>query len=143
MIIKYKSELTHIEQTKSVNCVSLGEYSRIVREGFRWTFSPITHPQNVIPRAKIESNPRVENDKLTCEGWSLSMFESQEKAINNFQNYFKSKPNIGKKIGTHLASGILEPTDGFCGPIGENGHFEFFELHDCDLSTKFNIISEL
>lgn len=143
MLTKYSTELNHIEETKSMQCISSDEYANTDREAFRWTFSDITHPQNFLPRAKIDTNPRMEKDKLKCEGWSLSMYDTEENAINNFQKYFGSKPNIGKLIGTHIAKGIVESSDGFCGKIAENGHFEFFESSSCDLSSKFQIIAEL
>jgi hypothetical protein len=143
MQVKYATELDHVEKTTSIQCISSDNYSNTDREAYRWTFSDITDPRNFLPRAKIDTNPRLEKDKLKCEGWSLSLYDTEQNAIDNFQKYFGSKPNIGKIIGTHIAKGMIESSDGFCGEVAKNGHFEFFEMQGCDLSSKFQIIAEL
>ena len=143
MTNKYFSEIKIVEGAKGVECVPSDKYIRTIREAYRWTFSEISHPQNFLPRALIKNNPRIEKSKMNCEGWSLSFYDTEENAINKFNYYLNFRPNIGKKLGTHLAKGILEQSDGYCGDVNQDGHFEFFESINCDLSTKFEIISEL
>ncbi len=143
MTNKYFSEIEKVEEAKGVECVPSDKYMRTIREAYRWTFSEISNPQNFLPRALINDNPRIEKSKMKCEGWSLSFYDTEENALNKFNSYRKNKPNIDKKLGTHLAKGILEESDGYCGKVNRDGHFEFFESINCDLSTKFEIISKL
>jgi len=42
-----------------------------------------------------------------------------------------------------VAHGVFTEKDGVIKAVDEQGHFGFYENENCDLGTKFRIISEL
>lgn len=115
------------------------------RIAFRWAFEDIKNEKNFLPRYLT---PAYDNDpKLDCVGYALSMFDMEQQAIKRLEVLSKGKQNIYKKLGTHLASGIILKGDGISGPSStyeiNQGHFSIFEYVETDFASSFKIVKKL
>lgn len=129
---KYKDEISSF----SCDLLDFTEYEN--RIAFRFVFEDINDERNFLPVYKLdETRPRS-----TCRGWALSFFESQEKAKDKMKEMSKNKPFISKKLGTHVAEGVLVKVDGVSCTSSEKGHFDHFEYVEIVLNHKFTIVSE-
>lgn len=143
-IYKYHYLISSLNITQPCPCQNSSELNI---EAFRWTHSKIDHQENFLP-AKIldeikQVPPRanVIDDYRKCTLCSISLFDSLENAKKKFNSF---NLNTRNKLGyTHIATGLLEITDGVGTPIESNGHFEFFEYSNTDLASKFAIISTI
>ena len=112
------------------------------RVAYRWTFNSIDNPKNFIPRYLF---PHYKDSlKEHCVGYALSMFDEQQQAEDKLNRLCTDKPQLYKKIGTHISSGKLLQTEGVSS-VGANdeGHFSFFEAKDTDLSSSFVIVKQV
>ena len=135
-MLKYYSEISLIENSNSSSCTSgLNEVSF---QSFRWVFED-DRDDNFLPRALID-NPKIIELKTQCNGWSLSLFDSEENAKNRLVEICKNKPNLYKRLGTHIAKGFLSKNDGLASEIDTKGHFELFEYKDVTLKSKFDVV---
>lgn len=141
---KYHHIIAELDITQPCPCQNSSELNI---EAYRWTHSEIDHSENFLP-AKIldiikKTPPRtnVVDDYRKCTMCSISLFNSLESALKKFKQF---TPSIKKKLGyTHVATGLLEITDGVGTPIEPSGHFEFFEYSNVNLASKFKIISSI
>jgi len=136
--IKYHLKIAAIEKAINGNCIG-ATYQEKDTDAYRWTFEDISDERNFRPRALDSQNPQQEKTAKKCTGWSLSFFDSQKNAIEKLNYYCADKPNFYKKLGTHVAKGKIEKTDGKSGDINTSGHFEHFEYKDVDFSKKFKV----
>jgi len=139
MDLKYKQYIDLYDECESKECIARR------RVAFRWTFESIKDKRNFLPRYLL---PAYENEpKESCVGYSLSMFDKADQAIDRLKKLSKGKNNIYKKLGTHLASGTIEETDGISGLSSINqinkGHFSIFEYVNADFSETFKIQEKL
>jgi hypothetical protein len=111
-------------------------------EAFRFVFDDINHPHNFLPALKIKPTRKFKNDQERCMAYGLSMFDSMEKAKDKYAKLEKSIPKIGKRIGTHIAKGLLEEADGVTTKADKRGHFTLYEFKGTDLKAKFHIVSK-
>jgi hypothetical protein len=81
--------------------------------------------------------------QTSCIGWSLSFFETQEKAKTRLLRLTKNKEFIFKKLGTHIAVGQLVKNDGISDSSNDLGHFSHFEYEGINLESKFTIIEQV
>lgn len=133
---KYNSELTNLP-----DCPPSVARSRKL-EAFRFVFNDINHPHNFLPVIKIQPKREFKNDKARCMAYGLSMFDSIEKAKDRYAKLQKKFPKIEKRIGTHIAKGLLEPADGVTTKADRTGHFTLYEFKGTNLKTKFHIVSK-
>lgn len=136
-MFKYNNEILGIQTRISDSCTSNCYPKDLI--AFRWVF-PDNRPDNFLPRALINHNGQ-ELTKNRCNGWSLSMFDTEENAINELNCVYTNRPNIFKKLGTHVAKGNINPDDGLVSPINAKGHFEFFEFENSNIEVKFVTIT--
>jgi hypothetical protein len=134
-MFKYKVELENI--STDLSCID-SSYVESERTAFRWVFEDINHTDNFLPRALIP-HPLQEHQKTQCNGWSLSFFQTLVEAENRLREICKDKEKAYKRLGTHIAIGDLEKTDGKSGNVGESGHFEHHEYVGTIFSSKFII----
>ena len=141
---KYHYIISSLDITQPCPCQNSSELNI---EAYRWTHSEINHAENFLPAKILDlikgTPPRanVIDDYGKCTLCSISLFNSLENALKKIKGF---SPSIRKKLGyTHVASGLLEITDGVGTPIEKSGHFEFFEYSNADLTSKFKIISTI
>ncbi|MEY5049980.1 MAG: hypothetical protein RLZZ175_3339 [Bacteroidota bacterium] len=135
----YKQDLELLESCppsdyKSYNC-----------ECFRWTFNNINDVRNFTSQAK--RNPRVLNSKKDfekCEYHALSFHDTLKNSIECFEFLCNNFTNIRKNIGTHIAKGILNKSDGLGqNIIDKNGHFNFHPFVNNNFKNNFTIYQKL
>lgn len=131
-LLKHQSKIDEIENCPPSNCVN----RRIV--SVRFTHAPLDNNSFL---TYYELGNDISRDP--CKGHALSFFDSQENARKHYEKLRRSIPLIGKKIGDHLAEGILEKNDGLTTGISHTGHFSFFEYKGCKLCSKFKIVVKL
>ncbi|PBQ34028.1 hypothetical protein CNR22_20345 [Sphingobacteriaceae bacterium] len=120
---KYKEQISTVEDAKKTPCVGK-DYSEMDCDTYRWTFEDINDERNFRPRVMDPSNPSREKIGKECGGWSLSLFTAEDFAVKELDRICHDKPNLYKKLGTHVAQGKIEKKHGICGDFNDNGHFE-------------------
>lgn len=109
------------------------------RKAFRWVFEDIAHPDNFDPKFKLD--PAFQ--RTTCLGWALSFFDSHESAKKRLTHLTTNRPQLFKKLGDHIAIGVIEALDGISNDPDNRGHFSHFEYENVVLYTKFNVIEKI
>jgi hypothetical protein len=140
MTLKYKNEIDQLNPDLT-GFIEIEE-----RISFRWVFEE-NDERNFAPVYKIDKK-RLEKDtqkgKANFRGWALSFYETQEQAKNELMYWTKDKPEVFKKLGTHIAKGKVIALDGLCEEkCDERGHFDHFEYIDIDFSAKFEIVEKV
>lgn len=100
---------------------------------FRVAFNPLDERSFV---------PRAANDATVahlCEGWGLSLWTTKDKVVKKFANVLKNHPQVGKRIGDHIAVGTLADTHGVMSPAAATGHVTVHEFADVTLSAVFKL----
>lgn len=136
--MKYQSDLCTIIDCPPQSCAN------IQRPAYRFVFNPICS-KSFIPQGK-KSPQRVNkaaNDTERCSLLGLSMFATEAKAISRYKYLKKMIRNIDKTIGTHLATGTIEPKHGLVTEPNGHGHYDLFEYKNIDLSSDFKIMLDL
>lgn len=136
--MKYKLQIDTIQAETKTNCT--GEtFLEEDRIAYRWTFDDINHPNNFVPRAKL-----VKGNENDCGGWALSFFTTEQLAIDRLNYFCSHKRHLYKKLGTHIAEGQIEKSDGVNGDFHpNNGHFSHFEYSGTDFSKKFSVKTKI
>lgn len=136
--MKYKNELVHLSDCPPKDDKYLYDIA------YRFVFSPITQ-DSFIPQG-IKSPSRISNannNEGKCSLLALSMFISEESAVQRFNQLMKNHKNIKKSLGTHLAKGFILATDGLQYKANSMGHFDFHECSNANLVSQFSIVKEL
>lgn len=113
-------------------------------QAFRFTYESIADERNFQP-VSIKQ-PKRFNDKSDlekCSGFGISLFQTEEFAINRYNKLKKTSPQIEKTIGSYLATGKINNNDGVITPINESGHFDLHESDICNLHDRFSIIKKI
>jgi hypothetical protein len=112
---------------------------------YRFVFEPLDSrsfiPQGIKSPSRI-SNPN-NNNHTKCSLFSLSMFISENDAVNRYEALKKICKNIDKSLGTHLAVGTLNVNDGLQYRANNDGHFDFHEHACTNLAPQFSIVKAL
>lgn len=132
MELKYKNEIIQF----GCNLTSFGE---VEIESFRWTFEDINDARNFEPIYVNDPKRKKEN----CLGFALSFFTTQQAGVNRHKELTLNRPNLYKKLGTHLACGTLDSNDGIASQPDEIKHFDFFTYEKVELSHKFTIVERI
>lgn len=132
MELKYKTEISKF------TC-DLSAFKEIEMESFRWTFEDINDTRNFEP-IYINDPKRKQED---CLGFALSFYTTKEAGIKKHKDLTLNRPNLFKKLGTHIASGTLKSTDGIAGKPDEIKHFDFFTYENVELKHKFTITESI
>lgn len=110
------------------------------RTCFRYVFIPM-NGESFIPVGK--KNPRRMHGKdseIVCSMLALSMFDTDKQARDRYKFIKKSISNIGKCLGTHLATGTLQDGDGLSTPSQVNGHFDFHPGKGLVVHSRFAVV---
>jgi len=119
----------------------------ITTDSYRFVFNDINHKNNFLP-ALIITPKRINSkifseDRMKCSGYALSLFNKLENAIKRYVKLQKSVRNIKKTIGDHIASGLIDKSDGYVTEPNKHGHFDLHEFDDVHLKNKFSVIYDL
>ncbi len=143
MSLKYQSEIDALGLTFCPDAV----VPETEIEAFRFSFNPIENELNFVPNVIFDRqrNSPFNYEKATAEKKCLrcgaSFYLNLESAINKWNNISE---RIRELLGyTHIANGKLDSNDGLMRVPDITGHFTFYELETANLTTKFNLISEL
>ena len=112
---------------------------------FRWVFEPIENPINFLPLS-LRDPPRIQlfNDKGKCDAWALSLYNTRAAAINRFKIIMNRNPQSFKTLGTHLAVGFIQETDGVNSEVSEEtGHISHHPYNTTDFAARFRILEKL
>src|SRR5688500_2395115 len=120
MRFKYHKEIAQFE------CDLLAYQQCEAKTAFRWVFEEIHDPRNFEPKFKLDQSFQ----RNTCIGWALSFFNTQENAKKRLLHITKDKEHLFKKLGTHIANGLLEKVDGVSNDPEKFGHFSHFEYEN-------------
>ncbi|EGQ8093377.1 TPA: hypothetical protein ACX3FU_004500 [Vibrio parahaemolyticus] len=136
--MKYQSDLSQIPSCPPGHC------TREERESFRFVFDPLDQ-KSFLPQGK--KNPqrvhKEEDNETKCSLLGLSMFTSETDARKHYKKLKKFVKNIDKTIGSHLATGTIQPHHGFISEPSKSGHFDLFESAGVDLTLDFQVMYEL
>ena len=137
-VLKYHTEL----KESTCTLTDFQEYAK--RTAYRWVFEDASDTRNFLPIYAIDSE-RLANDKaagkFSCTCWAISFFNSEIQAKEKFDRMLSKNPKIHKKLGTHIAKGYLNATDGISSECDDIGHFNHFEYEEAQLVPKFSIKS--
>lgn len=110
---------------------------------FRFFHADTSDERNYLPPAKLQPTRKWKDDEERCDGFGLSMFFSQVKAEVYFSELRQAVPNIGKRIGSHVATAQIVENDGLATPEDRAGHFSLFESSTCSLKERFTLVKAL
>jgi len=104
-------------------------------DSFRFVMEPMIASDfhSFIQLKKLPKQTETIHNK--CKRCGLSLFDSKQSAIDNYNN----NPYRSKLPYTHIAQGKILKTHGKCTPPNK-GHFTLFEYVDVDLMKEFSII---
>lgn len=136
-ILKYQSQVELIP-----DCPCNGEVPP--KNVFRWVNNEFLSPNDFTPTAMRNPNRHfILTDQNKCLDWGLSMYGSLEKAKEGYNSLTLA---IKRKLDVkYVAVGYLDEIDGIIHrslkPI--KNHFTFYQYEDQEISSKFEVISQL
>lgn len=135
---KYHDKIAHLRECPPETCVA----RRITL--FRFVYEDPTDSRNFRPPFEIKPRRALgAQGTACCSGYALSMFITDAMAEAFYKERVANHQNMQKTIGPHLATGIVDPSDGLAGEPRSDGHVEFHELHNSDVGRKFTIVRKL
>jgi hypothetical protein len=136
MPFKYQNFISLI-----ANCPPADYYPTQIK-AYRFVFSDPNHPDNFLPVLMMNPKRNFPDPNGQCLGYALSLFDSLENAQKRYGDMVKGRPALRKKLGSHIAAGIITPNDGLVSEVNSSGHFSLHQFAETDLKHKFQIISE-
>jgi len=130
MQLKYHTEIV------TCNDYNLENFKENSRIAYRWVFEDINNEANFLPPNIL--NPKPEFLKKQAY-WALSFFSNASSSITRYRKLTSNKKNLDRKLGTHIAKGILNISDGISNNHNKEGHFDFFEYENVYLNNNFAI----
>lgn len=115
---------------------------------YRFVFADSSHsryPNNYLPVALINPARRKigGTDNEVCASYGLSFFDSLRNAQRRFEELRKKNKKLRNTLGTHIAEGQLDPSDGVVTKSDYKGHFTLHESDVANLPPKFTVIARL
>lgn len=135
--LKYAAEMSQLPSCPPVSVRS------IQGKVFRFFHADTLDERNYLPPAKLQPTRKWKDDEERCDGYGRSMFFSQAKAEVYFSELRLAVPNIGKRIGSHVATAQIVENDGVATPEDRTGHFSLFESLTCSLKERFTLVKAL
>jgi hypothetical protein len=134
-VLKYNN-VTHAQPNCPPDTTSERNYT-----AYRYVHSPITS-NNFIPVA-ISSPSRNFGPGVPCSAFGLSLWASEQQAMEKYEKLKRSCKMIRESIGTHLARGDISSSDGLSSEVSKSGHIDLFEYSTCNLESRFTITRAL
>jgi hypothetical protein len=121
------------------------DYQPIEMTAYRFVFEENQEQSenSFLPVMIIKPHRKFNTPQQCCQGYALSLFDTQNHAEQRYNQLRKNRPNISQSLGTHLAKGSIDKTDGIASSVDQKGHFSLHEYQHTDLSQKFKIINQL
>ena len=138
MPYKYEEKILKLNENLGCNCYD--DYVEKECEAYRFTFAEITDKRNFLPTA---SDPTNNKARQKCSGYAISFHETETSSKNTWDYLIDDRPNLFKKIGTHISKGTLTKAYGKCSDSDEHLHFNFAEYEDIKLEAYFQIHQQL
>lgn len=112
---------------------------------FRFVFNQIDDQRNFVPVYILKPKRRLARDPhyKTCSGYGLSLFDSLENACKRYADLVESVPNFPQTVGTHIAKGQSNKSDGVVTEPNADGHLTLYEFEHIDLQVKFQIVHQV
>lgn len=133
--LKYANHLANIQNNDGDSCTT--NCQELSQPAFRWVFSEISDPRNFVP---VAVTGRYQN---VCSGWAISLYDTLENSEKKYFDLLKDRPKLFKKLGTHVAEGNIQQSDGLCSLSNIEGHFDCHEYIDTDFSSTFAVVKAL
>lgn len=138
MPFKYEEKISQLKDSENSNCYS--SYIEKDCEAYRLTFGDIKHEKNFLPTAFDPTNNKA---RKKCSGYAISLHETEKASQNMWEYLINGRPNLYKKIGTHISKGSLKKDYGKCSESDENLHFNFAEYEGVNLEAYFQVHKQL
>lgn len=136
-LFKYADQLATVPECPPTSSVEGG------RVGYRFVRSPIGAssfvPVGMMPGRRVNRA----DYRAACAAYALSMYSSEGKARVRFAELREEFPNFEKTAGSHLAKIAIQEGSGRHTTPTRDGHFDFFEYADCNLTEQSTIVGEL
>lgn len=120
-------------------------YKRKDVVAYRFVFEDLD--ENSFLPALVKKPKRVlinDSDSVRCQAHGLSLFDTLENAEEFYSNLPpNTSKNRHKTIGSHIAEGNIDKSDGVVSRVSSNGHFTLHESNNADLPSKFNIVKKI
>jgi hypothetical protein len=115
---------------------------------YRFVFKNPSHSRysnNYLPVFLINPDRRKIDDSedVQCDGYGLSCFDSLQSAQQRFEELLKKNKKLRDILGTHIAEGQVDPSDGVVTRSDYKGHFTLHESDIANLPSKFAVIARL
>ena len=140
--LKYGEEINVLLEN-GVQLPSL--YDITSKHAYRYVFS--SENTNNHKPVYMQKPRRVISDTkkgcLSTSGYALSCFEDEHKAIKKYDLLKATCKNIKLSIGDALSYGVLDENDGLVTVSNDEYHYDLYEFHNCDLSTKLIVKQSL
>lgn len=138
---KYEAGHEELNSRGGANCPPQGAAGSTLA-AFRWVKNPVS-AECLLPQA-LRNPPRYHKasslgEKCSC--WGLSLFTSLTASQVAFEGLERSFKRARVIFGTHVASGLVDPTIGVCTTPDTRGHFDLHEYAAVDLSIVLNSIA--
>jgi hypothetical protein len=117
------------------------DYRELNIKAFRVVYTDPPGDACFLPVAlKKPSRRNTKEDSQNCKAFGLSFFTTEDSLRKTMRKVKEHTKNIDQSIGTKIAEGKLEHSDGVAEP-NPNGHFTFHEYQNAKLHEKFKVIS--
>jgi len=101
--------------------------------GFHWVFDPLTDQRNFV--VKAVKTPARFAVKPRCDAHALSMWDTEQRARDEYDRIRQKNQNIANELGTHVAEMTLTPNHGLQTAPNLRGHFSLYEYIGVSLSA--------
>lgn len=131
MTYKYQVEISAIKTCPPKS-------SKVNNMGYRFVKTPV-NKDSFLPQAMLMPNRFVSaNNYKKCSSWALSMFLSEQQAVDFFKKLETTVKNLRKTMGDHVAELQLNATHGLQTKADQKGHFDLHEFNGVDLTTAIS-----
>lgn len=137
--ISYCMKLKYQPEIEKLSHCFIGFEELDLKPVFRWVFEDINLPKNFQPPNRL-----VTKHLDDFKGWALSFHKTYGQSEGALRALCEDKPKLFLKLGTHIAEGLLNKSDGLSEiNADEKGHFNHFEYVGISLSKKFTILKKI
>ena len=105
-------------------------------KAYRFVHSDKAHVNNFLPLALIDPARKLPGDIERCSSYALSLYETREQAVTDYNNIKKVAKKFPKQAGDCVAEVTLRPIDGVATSTDHRGHFDFFPNKTVDLPSQ-------
>ena len=142
--LKYKNDIRKAIAIGATSPKQLFEPNDLL--SYRFAFNT-EHENNHVPVYLQNPERAIQEkamNKLCCNGFALSCFDTESNAQETFFKFSRSSKNFSRTAGNCLCHGILGNSDGLKTETNSSsGHFGFYEFEECDLNLTFDILKQL